>query len=65
MQEFRRRRDQGEQIVSLNTSHLKSASQNTGECNSRTDSAGHLRIQANAILEQTQQVISEYRRMQF
>ena len=49
MQEFRRRRNQeeqirlgGEKIVSLNTSHLKLTSQNTGECNSSTDSAGQL-----------------------
>ena len=46
---FRRRRDQGEQIrldgekiVSLNTRHLKSTSQNTGKNNSSSDSAGQL-----------------------
>ena len=46
MQELRRRRDQGKQIrldgkkiVALNTRHLKSTSQNTGKCNSSTDSA--------------------------
>ena len=49
MRKFRRRRDQGEQIqldgekiVSLNTSYLKSISQKTGEYNSRTDSASQL-----------------------
>ena len=49
LQEFWRRCDQGEKIlqdgekiVSLNTRHLKSTSQNTGEYNSSTDSAGQL-----------------------